>query len=101
MRCGAERTSGSDMRRRTEENSVRVTNLSEDTCEADLNELCHNIGLVTRTYISTDQRTYVCMGFGFVNFLNREDAEKAIKVLNWYGYDNLILHVEWAASRTN
>ncbi|XP_074364864.1 uncharacterized protein LOC141705895 isoform X2 [Apium graveolens] len=101
LRRGAERTSGSDMRRRTEENSVRVTNLSEDTREADLNELCRNIGPVTRTYVSTDQRTGVCRGFGFVNFLNREDAEKAIKVLNGYGYDNLILHVEWAAPRTN
>lgn len=99
-RRGAERSSGSDMKRRTEENSIRVTNLSEDTREADLNELCSNIGPVTRTYVSTDQNTGICRGFGFVNFLNREDAQKAIKVLNGYGYDNLILHVEWAAPRT-
>lgn len=78
------------MRRRSEENSVRVTNLSEDTCEADLNELCRTFGPVTRTYVATDQRTGICRGFGFVNFLNREDAERAIRVLNGYGYDNLL-----------
>lgn len=100
-RRGGEKSNGSDMKRRTEENSVRVTNLSEDTREADLNELCTTFGPVTRTYVATDQSTGICRGFGFVNFLNREDAHKAIKVLNGYGYDNLILHVEWAAPRTN
>nr|XP_040245997.1 chloride intracellular channel protein 6-like [Aegilops tauschii subsp. strangulata] len=28
-----------------------------------------------------------------------EDAENAISKLNGYGYDNLILHVEWATPR--
>ncbi|KAF9602923.1 hypothetical protein IFM89_032805 [Coptis chinensis] len=40
-------------------------------------------------------------GFGFVNFVHKGDAEKAIAKLNGYGYDNLILRVEWAAPRTN
>ncbi|KAJ9684355.1 hypothetical protein PVL29_016702 [Vitis rotundifolia] len=85
MRPGAERV-GSDMRRRNEENSVRVTNLSEDTREPDLHELF---------------RTFGHRGFGFVNFVNKEDAERAINKLNGYGYDNLILRVEWATPRTN
>ncbi|XP_059628085.1 uncharacterized protein LOC132270895 [Cornus florida] len=101
MRAGAERPAGSDMRRRNEENSVRVSNLSEDTREPDLLELFRTFGPVSRVYVSIDQKTGVSRGFGFVNFVNKEDAERAINKLNGYGYDSLILRVEWAAPRTN
>ncbi|KAH8497026.1 hypothetical protein Peur_054426 [Populus x canadensis] len=101
MRAGAERTVGSDMRRRNEENSVRVTNLSEDTREPDLLELFRTFGPVSRVYVAIDQKTGVSRGFGFVNFVSKEDAERAINKLNGYGYDNLILRVEWATPRTN
>ncbi|KAL4291125.1 hypothetical protein GQ457_14G024490 [Hibiscus cannabinus] len=101
MRAGAERTTGSDMRRRNDENSVRVTNLSEDTREPDLHELFRPFGAVTRVYVAMDQKTGTSRGFGFVNFVNREDAQRAINKLNGYGYDNLILRVEWATPRTN
>ncbi|GAB4824454.1 hypothetical protein Ancab_007340 [Ancistrocladus abbreviatus] len=100
MRAGAERT-GTDMRRRNEENSVRVTNLSEDTREPDLLELFRPFGTITRVYVAIDQKTGLSRGFGFVNFVNREDAERAINKLNGYGYDNLILRVEWATPRSN
>ncbi|XP_020579447.1 eukaryotic translation initiation factor 3 subunit G-like [Phalaenopsis equestris] len=100
MRAGADR-SGTEMRRRNDENSVRVTNLSEDTREPDLHELFRTFGPVSRVYVAVDQKTSVSRGFGFVNFVHREDAEKAINKLNGYGYDNLILRVEWATPRPN
>lgn len=100
MRRGAERPGGSDMRRRSDENSVRVTNLSEDTREPDLLELFQTFGHVIRAYVAIDQKTGMSRGFGFVNFVNREDAERAINKLNGYGYDNLILRVEWATPRS-
>ncbi|KAF6136180.1 hypothetical protein GIB67_001589 [Kingdonia uniflora] len=37
----------------------------------------------------------------FVNFMNKEDAERTINMLNGYGYDNLIVRVEWATPRSN
>ncbi|CAI0392386.1 unnamed protein product [Linum tenue] len=101
MRPGAERSVGSDMRRRNEENSVRVTNLSEDTREPDLLDLFRPFGPVSRVYVAIDQKTGVSRGFGFVNFVSKEDAERAINKLNGYGYDNLILRVEWATPRAN
>ncbi|KAK9090139.1 hypothetical protein Sjap_023316 [Stephania japonica] len=100
MRGGGER-SGQEMRRRNDENSVRVTNLSEDTREPDLLELFRTFGQVSRVYVAVDQKTGMSRGFGFVNFVNKEDAEKAINKLNGYGYDNLILRVEWATPRAN
>lgn len=100
LRAGADRTGGSDMRRRNDENSVRVTNLSEDTREPDLHELFGTFGSVSRVYVAIDKNTGTSRGFGFVNFVNREDAQRAINKLNGYGYDNLILKVEWATPRT-
>ncbi|KAH7657007.1 Eukaryotic translation initiation factor 3 subunit G protein [Dioscorea alata] len=100
MRAGGER-SGTEMRRRNDENSVRVTNLSEDTREPDLLELFRAFGPVTRVYVAVDQKTGMSRGFGFVNFVSKEDAERAINKLNGYGYDNLILRVEWATPRPN
>ncbi|XP_024028096.1 eukaryotic translation initiation factor 3 subunit G-like [Morus notabilis] len=102
MRGGpAAERGGTDMRRRNDENSVRVTNLSEDTREPDLLELFRPFGTVTRVYVAVDQKTGMSRGFGFVNFANRDDAQRAINKLNGYGYDNLILRVEWATPRTN
>lgn len=101
MRSGAPERPGADMRRRNDENSVRVTNLSEDTREPDLLELFRPFGAVSRVYVAVDQKTGLSRGFGFVNFVNREDAQRAINKLNGYGYDNLILRVEWATPRAN
>ncbi|KAJ8642409.1 hypothetical protein MRB53_019103 [Persea americana] len=50
---------------------------------------------------TVDQKTGMSRGFGFVNFVNKEDADRAINKLNGYGYDNLILRVEWATPRSN
>ena len=38
----------------------------------------------------------VLKGFAFVNYHHKEDAARAIQALNGYGYDHLILSVEWA-----
>ncbi|RCV34971.1 hypothetical protein SETIT_7G201400v2, partial [Setaria italica] len=89
-------TRRASMMRRNDENSIRVNNLSEDTHEADLLELFRTFGPVTRAFVARDKWTRSSGGFGFVNFVRREDGEKAISKLNGYGYDNLILRVEWS-----
>jgi len=90
---------GDSMRRPRDENSVRVTNLSEDTREQDLHDLFRPFGPISRTYIAYDRETGESRGFAFINFVNRDDAQKAIGALDGHGYDNLILRVEWAAPR--
>ena len=100
-RSGADRSGADVMRRRNDENSVRVSNLSEDARDHDLAELFGQFGPLNRVYVALDRATGASRGFGFVNFVRREDGERAIKNLNGYGYDNLILCVEWAAPRPN
>lgn len=83
-------------RGRDETATVRVTNLSESTREQDLQELCRGIGDVVRIFLAKDKNTGVSKGFAFINFKKKEEAAKAIQFLNGYGYDHLILSVEWA-----
>ncbi|KAI3986849.1 hypothetical protein MKX01_014550 [Papaver californicum] len=83
-------------RRDDHQNSIRVSNLSEETKDEDLLELFRNFGPVSRARVLFNRQTGESRGFGFVNFVDKEDGERAIKKLNGYGYANLILHVEWA-----
>uniref|UniRef100_A0A8C5ZQU4 Eukaryotic translation initiation factor 3 subunit G N-terminal domain-containing protein n=1 Tax=Marmota marmota marmota TaxID=9994 RepID=A0A8C5ZQU4_MARMA len=40
-------------------------------------------------------------GFAFISFHRREDAARAIAGVSGFGYDHLILNVEWAKPSTN
>eukprot|EP00795_Rhopilema_esculentum_P010748 gene10748-19535_t len=83
-------------RRTDEAATVRVTNLSEDTLESDLQELFRPFGQISRIYLAKDKITNQSKGFAFISYLRRDDAARAIKALQGYGYDHLILNVEWA-----
>ena len=76
--------------------AIRVSNLSESTQEADLQELFKPFGHIARIYLSKDKITGQCKGFAFVHYYKKDDAQKAISTLNGFGYDHLILNVEWA-----
>lgn len=98
QREGAGRATGgySD---RDDSNTVRVTNLSENTREDDLRDLFKAFGAIKRCYLATDRVTGQARGFAFISFLNKQDAQNAIDALNGYGYDHLILSCEWAEER--
>lgn len=81
---------------RDEQATIRVTNLSEDTKESDLQELFKPFGPIQRIYLAKDKHTQQSKGFAFINYYNRDDAAKAIKSVCGFGYDHLILNVEWA-----
>jgi translation initiation factor 3 subunit G len=76
--------------------TIRVTNLSEETKESDVSELCRRFGPIQRIFLAKDKDTNLSKGFAFVSFVHRKDAAKAIEKLHGYGYDHLILRVEWA-----
>jgi translation initiation factor 3 subunit G len=76
--------------------TIRVTNLSEDTRESDLQDLFRPFGHISRIFLAKDKVTGQSKGFAFINFHNREDAARAIAGVSGFGYDHLILNVEWA-----
>jgi len=76
--------------------TLRVTNLSDETTENDLLEMFRDYGVVTRVYLVKDKETNVSRGFAFVTFANRRDAQAAMDKLNGYGWNHLILSIEWA-----
>jgi translation initiation factor 3 subunit G len=83
--------------RRTDDlNTIRVTNISESTTEADLQDLFQPFGRISRVYLAKDKETMLSRGFAFVSFVHREEAATAMENLQGFGYDHLILKLEWA-----
>ncbi|KAF0714063.1 Aste57867_4077 [Aphanomyces stellatus] len=80
--------------------TLRVTNISPETREDDLKDLFRVFGPLERVYLAKDRETFQSRGFAFVSFAYREDAEKAMHKLQGYGYDHLILKLEWAKPST-
>lgn len=76
--------------------TVRVSNLPEEATETDIQELFRPFGKVMRTFLAKDKNKQISRGFAFVTFANKEDAQRAIWGVNDYGYNHLILKVEWA-----
>jgi len=88
-------------RSKDEANTIRVTNLPEDIQDSDIRELFANFGRIARIFLARDKHTGQSKGFAFVSFEAKEDAEKAVRMVNGHGYANLILSVEWAKPSGN
>jgi len=86
---------------RKDEATIRVSNLPESMSETDMQELCNPFGKIDRIFLAKDRATGVCKGFAFVTYANRETAARALRALNGYGYDHLILNVEWSKPANN
>ncbi|XP_011301183.1 eukaryotic translation initiation factor 3 subunit G [Fopius arisanus] len=97
MRDGGNRRGDSmQMQRRDDTTAIRISNLSESTNEADLEELVKPFGVIQKQYLAKDRNTNLCKGFAYVHFKFRAEAARAINHLNGYGYDHLILNVDWS-----
>jgi translation initiation factor 3 subunit G len=87
---------GGSSNRMDDLNTIRVTNISENTTEADLQELFQRFGRISRVYLAKDKETLMSRGFAFVSFVHKDNAAKAMESLQGFGYDHLILKLEWA-----
>lgn len=94
-RAGASQE-GESMYSRDDSATVRVSNVSPGTEESDLAELFSHYGPIRRIFLSKDKITGESKGFAFVAYHNVAHAKKCIEKLDGYGYDHLILRVEWS-----
>lgn len=105
MREGASkmRSDNSYPKSSNEANTIRITNLPEDIQDSDIRDLITPLSTskITRIFLAKDKYTGQSKGFAFVSFDRKEDAFHVIKILNGYGYANLILNVEWAKPSAN
>lgn len=81
---------------RDDTTAIRISNLSESTSDADLEDLTNKFGKKSKMYLAKDKNTGLCKGFAYVHFYNKEDAATAIETLDGFGYDHLILKAEWS-----
>lgn len=75
--------------------TLRVSNLTKAVTEADLRDLFERFGRIRHVSLPLDFEKNP-KGYAFIAFVRREDAEKAMDRLQGYGYDHLILKIEWA-----
>ncbi|XP_011499205.1 PREDICTED: eukaryotic translation initiation factor 3 subunit G-like [Ceratosolen solmsi marchali] len=84
------------MQRRDDTTAIRISNLSENTTDTDLEELVKKFGAIHKFYLAKEKNTNVCKGFAYVHYKTKEDAARAINGLHGHGYDYLILSVDWS-----
>lgn len=77
------------------ENTLRVSNLTKAVTEDDLRELFERFGRIHRVSLPRNEFKEP-RGFAYIAFARKEDAETAMARLDGYGYDHLIIKVEWA-----
>lgn len=101
MREGAAKRLDSMSMTRRDDAAIRISNISDSTTEADLDELVKQFGPVQKLYLAKDKVTGVCKGYAYIHFKFRNDAAKAINMLHGHGYDHLILNCEWSKPPAN
>lgn len=80
--------------------NIFVGNLDFSTSEEDLRQAFEAYGQVERVSIMTDRDTGRSRGFGFVEMVNSDDAEKAIAALNGAQMGGRKLNVNEARPKT-
>jgi len=81
--------------------NIYVGNLSFTTTEADLKEAFQAFGEVQTASIIKDKFSGESRGFGFIEMPNKDEAEKAMSMLNGKDLKGRSLKVNEAKARTD
>jgi len=80
--------------------NIFVAKLSSSTTSDDLKTLFEDYGEVTSANVITDRMTGHSKKFGFVEMMNDDEANKAIKELDSCQYDNAEIVVKQARPKS-
>ena len=82
-------------------NKLFVGNIDWGTTDDELKDLFAQHGEIEECIIFKDRATNRSKGFGFVTYVNEEDAKKAIEALNDFEFKGRNLAVNEARPREN
>lgn len=79
--------------------ALKVSNLAETTTSEDLQRIFEEFGPVRRANVVPDRETFKSRGFGFVNFISKQDAEHAKEELTRKKahINGLVMEIAWAS----
>ncbi|KAK9474294.1 eukaryotic translation initiation factor 3 subunit G-domain-containing protein [Dipodascopsis tothii] len=83
-------------RDRDDSATIRVSSLSADATEDDLRLLFERFGRIARLFLSRDRETGRTKGYAFISYDEISAAAAAVERMDGYGFDNLILRVEFS-----
>ena len=77
---------------------VRVSNLDDDITEDDLSNAFGRYGQIKNLFMGRDKETKLSLGFSYITFETRKDAERAYNMMKGKPLGYSIIQLEWAKS---
>ena len=74
---------------------LRVSCISNQLSEEELYARFARFGRIARAFLPKNYETGEAKGYGYVTFVRRKDAARAMQMMDRKGYDNLIMRVAW------
>ena len=74
---------------------LRVSCISQQLTEDEFYARFVRFGRIARTFLPRDYNSGEGKGYGYVSFVRRKDAARAMEMMDRKGFDNLIMRIAW------
>ena len=78
--------------------SLYVGDLHPDVDEDDLHEIFIRIGRVKGIHLCRDRDTQRSLGYAYINYMNKDDAKDALRILNLSKIRGKVCRIMWSHS---